>query len=249
MGTARSVVVDVPFQVVAGDDEFPVLRAVLFDMDGTLTDTEELWTVALHEMASDLDGRLSSVVRMQMVGRPFVEVVEMLHAETGVSRDCAVTGRELLDKVARLFRRSVPWQPGARELLRAVRRAGLQTALVTSSPSCLVDIAVDTLGRDCFDVTVCGDEVVRGKPDPEPYLKAMRYLGLTAADCVAVEDSPSGALSAERAGLQVVVVPTGRPVPASAARTIVPSLVGQSLTLLRFAHSTRAVNPAYAVGF
>jgi HAD superfamily hydrolase (TIGR01509 family) len=248
MAFAQSVV-DVPFETTGGDDMHGTLRAVLFDMDGTLTNTEELWTVALHEMAADLGGQLSRLTRVRMVGRPFVEVIEMLHTETGASRAVEATGRELLHKVAELFRRGVPWQPGARELLNAVRRAGLRTALVTSSPSRLVDIAVDTLGRNCFDVTVCGDDVVRGKPDPEPYLQAMRHLGLTAADCIAIEDSPSGALSAERAGLPVLVVPSDAPVPAGAARTIVSSLVGQSPLSLRFAHTTHVANSAYAAGF
>jgi HAD superfamily hydrolase (TIGR01509 family) len=213
------------------------LRAVLFDMDGTLTNTEELWTVALHQTAADLGGQLSMATRAQMVGRPFTQVIEMLQTETGTAQDGATTtGRALLRKIEDLFRQGVPWQPGARELLHAVRQAGLQTALVTSSPSRIVDIALGTLGRDSFDVTVCGNDVRQGKPNPEPYLKAMRRLGLAADQCLAVEDSPSGVLSAERAGLPVLVVPSGTPIPATRASSIVPSLTDQSLRSLRSLH-------------
>lgn len=222
------------------------LRAVLFDMDGTLTNTEELWTVALQQMAADLGGQLSPATRAQMVGRPFTQVIQMLHDETGVTRDVAITGAELLRKIEALFRRDVPWQPGARELLHAVHRAGLRTALVTSSPRRVVDIAVHTLGRDSFDVMVCGNDVERGKPDPEPYLRAMSSLGVTALQCVAIEDSPSGALSAERAGLPVLVVPSAGPVPATAARTIVASLRGQSLQSLRRIAAIHAIQTAAA---
>lgn len=216
----------------------PSLRAVLFDMDGTLTNTEELWTVALHATAAALGGSLSQSTREQMVGRPFGHVVDMLHQETGAARDPRLTGADLLAKVEELFSRDVPWQPGARELLASVRQAGLKTALVTSSPNRIVDVAIATLGA--FDVTVCGNDVRHGKPDPEPYLTAMNLLGVTPDESVAIEDSPSGALSAERAGVAVLVIPSAAPVPASAARTIVASLVGHSAQSLRALHANHS---------
>jgi HAD superfamily hydrolase (TIGR01509 family) len=201
---------------------------VLFDMDGTLTNTEEIWTEALHGMARDLGGQLSPVARARMLGRSLGEVIEMLHTETGSRADTAMTRRALLGRVEDLMGRGVPWQPGARELLSAVRHAGLRTALVTSSPRGLVDIAMTTLGHDAFDVTLCGDEVRRPKPDPEPYRTAMAMLGLSPDQCMAVEDSEPGAVSAERAGLAVLVVPSADPIPATPARTSVPTLAGQT---------------------
>lgn len=204
------------------------LRAVLFDMDGTLTESEDIWTAALKWMAGELGGQLSTAARDRMLGRSLGEVVEMLHAETASSADTAATRRALLGKVEDIMRRGVPWRPGARELLASVRQAGLQTALVTSSPRRLVDITMTSLGHDAFDITICGDEVRRPKPDPEPYCTAMAMLGLNADQCVAIEDSEPGAIAAERAGLPVLVVPSGEPIPAGPARTLATSLTGQT---------------------
>lgn len=220
------------------------LRAVLFDMDGTLTNTEEVWADALHQVAVDLGGRLSAATRAQMLGRPLGEVITMLHAETGARADAAVTRRALLATVEARLRDGVPWLPGARELLHAVRRAGLRTALVTSSPRRLVNIALNTLGHDSFETTVSGDDVRRGKPDPEPYRQAMARLRLSPSQCLAVEDSAPGASAAERAGLPVLVVPSGTPVPVTDARTIAPSLTGQSVQSLHLMFSRHAARPA-----
>lgn len=209
------------------------LRAVLFDMDGTLTDTEELWNQALHEMALDLGGRLSAAARAEMLGRELGEVIEMLHTETGSRARAEDTRRGLLGKVEDALQRGTPWKPGARELLHEVRAAGLRTALVTSSPRRLVDIATRTLGPSAFDVVICGDEIRRPKPDPEPYRVAMARLGLTADACVAIEDSAPGALAAERAGLPVLVAPSAGEMALTPARTIVSSLAGQSVLSLR----------------
>lgn len=211
-------------------------------MDGTLTNTEELWTEALHGMAVDLGGRLSAATRARMLGRSLGDVIEMLHAETGSRANPVMTRRALLGRVEELMAAGIPWQPGARELLQSVRRTGLRTALVTSSPRRLVDIAMATLGRDNFDFAICGDDVRRPKPDPEPYRIAVGALGLTADQCVAVEDSAPGALSAERAGLPVLVVPSGEPIPAGPARTPAASLAGQtphSLSLIAARHRDR----------
>ncbi|MGD9622703.1 HAD family hydrolase [Mycolicibacterium sp.] len=209
------------------------LRGVLFDMDGTLTDSERIWTAALHEMAADLGGQLSPAARVRMLGQSLGRVVEMLHAETGAPGDREATRRSVLGKVEDEMQRGVPWRPGAVELLTAVRRTGLGTALVTSSPRRLVEIAIKDLGPCTFDVIICGDDVSRPKPDPQPYVMALSRLGLAAGDCVAVEDSVPGALAAQRAGLPVLVVPSVEAVPAVAGRTVVTTLRGQSVDSLR----------------
>jgi HAD superfamily hydrolase (TIGR01509 family) len=110
-------------------------------------------------------------------------------------------------RVGELFADGLIWRPGASELLAAVRAAGVPTALVTATRRQLVDVALATIGSTNFDVVVCGDEVDRTKPHPEPYLTAAAKLGVDVAHCVAIEDSPTGVASALAAGCVVVAVP------------------------------------------
>jgi HAD superfamily hydrolase (TIGR01509 family) len=184
------------------------LAAVLFDMDGTLVDSEKVWDVALHELAAQLGGVLSAPARLAMVGSSMPDSIRMLYEDLGQSwRDPAEGADWLVDRVRELFAEGLEWRPGAQRLLREVRAAGVPTALVTSTSRSLVDVALRTLGRDSFDVVVCGDEVLRAKPDPAPYVTAAELLGAPIGECVAIEDSPTGIASARDAGAIVVAVP------------------------------------------
>jgi HAD superfamily hydrolase (TIGR01509 family) len=189
------------------------LEAVLFDMDGTLVDSEKVWTIGLHELARRHGGELSPPARVAMIGTNMVETMNILHADIAqpwLDPEASVTWLE--DRVRALFADGLVWRPGARELLTAVRGAGITTALVTSTRRNLVDVALDTLGVHNFDVVVCGDEVDNSKPHPEPYLTAAAALGVDPGRCVAVEDSPIGVSSARAAGCVVVAVPCDVPV-------------------------------------
>ncbi|MFV2011765.1 MULTISPECIES: HAD family hydrolase [unclassified Micromonospora] len=182
--------------------------AVLFDMDGTLIDSEKLWDVALRELAVHYGGQLSAEARLAMVGSDMATTMGLLHEDLGQPwRDPATGAAWLTRRVTALFSAGVPARPGAFELVRAVRTAGLRTALVTSTERALVDVALHTIGRHNFDVVCCGDEVPATKPDPAPYLAAAAALGVSAVDCVAVEDSPAGVASAHAAGAAVLAVP------------------------------------------
>lgn len=209
------------------------LGAVLFDMDGTLTDSEKLWSLALDDVAADLGGVLPAACRSELVGLPVGPTVERLHQELGLRRDWRLTAAELTDRAAHYYRRELPWRPGAAELLAAVRRAGLPTALVTATDRSLVELALETLGRGNFDVVVCGDDVSDGKPHPEPYRQALTRLGVDASRAVAIEDSPTGVTSAVAAGLTVLVVPCEIPVPAGERRTFAATLDGLDVAFLR----------------
>ncbi|GAB1691369.1 HAD family hydrolase [Krasilnikovia sp. M28-CT-15] len=181
---------------------------MLFDMDGTLVDSEKVWDVALIELARRAGGELSRAARQAMVGTTMTRTMQLLRDDLGQpGRDEAADVAWLTGRVFELFTQGLVWRPGAFELLRAVRAAGLPTALVTSTGRRLVEVALDTLGRANFDVVVCGDEVARPKPDPEPYRTAARLLGVPIAACVAVEDSPAGVASALASGAAVLAVP------------------------------------------
>jgi HAD superfamily hydrolase (TIGR01509 family) len=219
-----------------GDAGLEDLRGVLFDMDGTLVDSERLWTVSMDRVAVHLGGVVSPETRAAMIGMPVPESVALLLDEFGSDHTVEDTTALLLGITAEIFAHDLLWQPGAEELIDATRAAGLRTALVTNSPRKLVDVALGLLGSHRFDVTVCGDDVQVGKPDPEAYRTAIDQLGLTAAECLAVEDSPSGTQAAVSAGIPVLVVPSEVPVPEGPGRIFATSLLGATVEELRHIH-------------
>jgi HAD superfamily hydrolase (TIGR01509 family) len=205
------------------------LAAVLFDMDGTLLDSEKLWDVALDDLAEWLGGTLSSTARDRMVGSSMGRSVAILHADLGVEADPESSACFLTDRMAELLATDLLWRPGAAEFLAAVHASGLPTALVTSTHRRLTDIALATIGPENFAVTVCGDEVDRPKPHPDPYLKATRLLGVPPARSVVIEDSPLGVAAAEAAGCVVVAVPSEVPIEPAPTRTVWSTLEGRTV--------------------
>ena len=203
--------------------------AVLWDMDGTLVDSEKLWTTSLHDTARWLGGVLSPAAREAVVGGDMPRTLATLFDDLGLPHDAermAAAERFLNDRTAELFAGGLSWRPGAQEALRLLDHLGWPTALVTNTERALTEAALDSIGREHFAVSVCADEVPFGKPDPDLYLRAAELLGVAPARCLAIEDSPSGALAAERAGAAVLVVPCDVPVPAGPGRVLRPSLVG-----------------------
>ncbi len=205
------------------------LVAVLWDMDGTLVDSEKLWDVSLGELAGHLGGELSDATRAAMVGGAMDRTLVMMFDEVGAAPTpdaLADAARWLTERTGQLFGDGLPWRPGAPEALRTVRVADLATALVTSTERALTEQALDSIGRGYFDVVVCGDEVTATKPAPQPYLRAAELLGVDPRRCVAVEDSPTGAAAAAAAGCAVLVVPDDVAVAPGPGRVLRDGLVG-----------------------
>jgi HAD superfamily hydrolase (TIGR01509 family) len=180
---------------------------ILFDMDGTLVDSEKVWSVGLDQLAEHLGGRLSDAARRAMVGTSMSQSMRILHDDLGVDADESESVRYLEKRVSALFADGLIWRPGAPELLAAVRAAGIPTALVTATRRHLVEVALITIGPHNFDAVVAGDDLDETKPHPAPYRTAAELLGADARRCVAVEDSPNGITSALAAGCVVVGVP------------------------------------------
>lgn len=196
-------------------------------MDGLLVDSEPLWTIAEEGLAAELGGTWSEDIKAQVVGtRLDVAVPRILGYYGRPPEDAPRAAEWLLRRVVELFAGPVTVLPGVRELLGAVRAEGVPSALVSSSYRVLVDAV---LRHDFpFDLTIAGDEVARGKPDPEPYLTAASRLGVDPARCVVLEDSGAGVASGLAAGCAVVAVPSVAGVRVAAGpRTLVrSSLVG-----------------------
>ncbi|WCN84641.1 HAD family hydrolase [Micromonospora sp. LH3U1] len=206
---------------------------MLFDMDGTLVDSEKLWDVALQELAREYGGELSADARRSIIGTNMAESMRMVHDDLGQpERDPEISAAWINARILELFHTGLSWRPGAFALLRAVRSAGIPTALVTSSGRALVEIALDTLGRDNFDAVVCGDEVVATKPHPEPYLTAARLLSVPIERCVAIEDSSTGVASAFASGAAVLAVPAEVALPSTVGVHQRESLTGVDLEFL-----------------
>jgi HAD superfamily hydrolase (TIGR01509 family) len=203
------------------------MQAVLFDMDGTLVDSEKLWDISLAALYDHHGGRLSPEVRASMVGGSAEDTIYTVYTDLGLEPDPAAmaeSNRWLHDYTAELFDRGLPWCDGARELLEALAAQATPIALVTNTQRALTERALNSIGREYFSASVCGDEVPRGKPAPDAYERAAALLGLPPSACLAVEDSVAGAAAAEQAGCPVLVVPNDVAVPSSARRWHVESL-------------------------
>ena len=192
------------------------MQAVLFDMDGTLVDSEKLWDTSLAALYKELGGTLSHEVRVSMVGGSAEDTIRTVYTDLGLELDpVAMEGsiRWLHDYTAQLFDGGLPWCDGARELLEALAAEGTPMALVTNTQRALTDRALNSIGHQYFSATVCGDEVPRGKPAPDAYQRAAALLGLRPDACLAIEDSVTGTAAAEGAGCPVLVVPNDVAVP------------------------------------
>jgi HAD superfamily hydrolase (TIGR01509 family) len=195
-------------------------------MDGTLVDTEPYWMEVEQALVESHGGVWTHENAMQLVGNDLVTTGEYIREHGGVDLTPMEIVEVLLDGVVERVKQSVPWRPGALDLLRDLRAEGMPCALVTMSYERFVAPVLDVMPPGSFDVVVTGDAVTQGKPHPEPYLHAARLLGVEPSDCVAIEDSNTGARSAEAAGCLVVVVENHVPVEPGERRVFLDTLVG-----------------------
>jgi HAD superfamily hydrolase (TIGR01509 family) len=184
--------------------------AVLWDMDGTLIDTEPYWMASERDLVADFGGTWSEEHARAIVGFDLLDAARYITANSPVDLAPAEIVERLLDGVISRLALGIPWRPGARELLEELHHLGIPCALVTMSWRRFVEPVLAQLPPDTFAAVVTGDEVTLGKPDPEPYLRAAALLGVSADQCVAIEDSPTGVASALAAQCAVVGVPNVR---------------------------------------
>jgi HAD superfamily hydrolase (TIGR01509 family) len=221
-------------------------------MDGTIVDTEPYWIEAEHALVTAHGGQWSHAQAMQLVGQSLVFSAGILQ-NAGVK----LKKREIIDtltaQVISRVRASVPWRPGARELLDQLYESGVRCALVTMSEAPLAREIVASLPKPYFEYLVTGDTVSNGKPHPEAYLKAVELLrqqdpDLTIHECVALEDSAPGVAAALASGVVTVAIPHIVPLPADPARATWHSLEGRTVADLQELVFRRNEFPAGEIG-
>lgn len=198
-------------------------------MDGTLVDTEPYWIHTEFELAAKYGGTWSEAHALNLVGSDLLDSGRYIAKVLGVDVAPEQIVEELLDGVVARVQGAVPWRPGAVDLLERLAEAGTPCALVTMSYERFVAPILAQLPPETFRVIVTGDKVGFGKPHPEPYLTAAAALGVAPSDCLAVEDSNTGAKSAESAGCVVLVVENHVPVLAGERRVFADTLEGIDL--------------------
>jgi HAD superfamily hydrolase (TIGR01509 family) len=202
-------------------------------MDGTLVDTEPYWIEVEHALVAEFGGRWTHADALALVGNDLLVSAAYLRDHGSVDLPPEVIVERLLDGVIERILERVPWRPGAVELLDRLNDAGVPCALVTMSYERFVAPVLAALPEGTFAAVVTGDAVSPGKPHPEPYLTAAALLGVDPRACVAIEDSNTGATSAEAAGCTVLVVPNHVPVLAGERRVFRDTLVGLDAATLR----------------
>ncbi|TVR22897.1 MAG: HAD family hydrolase [Ilumatobacter sp.] len=202
--------------------------AVLWDMDGTLVDTEPYWMASERDLVESFGHTWPEHHAHAIVGFDLLDAGRYIAEHGPVPLTPEEIVERLLDGVIARLHRGIPWRPGALELLDALRDADVPCALVTMSWRRFVDPVLAALPPDTFSAVVTGDEVVHGKPHPEPYLRAADLLGVDPHDAVAIEDSPTGVRSAVSAGCRVLGVPNVRDIDPQPGVALVGSLEGIS---------------------
>jgi HAD superfamily hydrolase (TIGR01509 family) len=184
-----------------------VIEAVVFDLDGVLLDSEQLWDKTREQLANERGGRWHDRAQRDMMGMSSREWSRYMHETIGLPESPEDINREVVERLAAAYREQLPVIPGAREAVERLA-ARWPLGLASSSNRELIDLALELLGvRRLFKATVSSEEVARGKPAPDVYLEAARRLGVDPAHTAAIEDSHNGILAAKAAGMRVIAIP------------------------------------------
>ena len=203
-----------------------MIEAVVFDLDGVLLQSEEVWDAVRERYVRERGGRYDEQVQRAMMGMSAPEWSAYLHEEAGVPDEPAAINRDVVERMLEAYRRELPLLPGA---VAAVRRAAatFPLALASSSNRAIFEEVLQLAGiAECFRATVSSEEVARGKPAPDVYLEAAGRLEVPPERCAAVEDSHAGIRSARAAGLRVVAIPNASYPPDEEALRLADAVIG-----------------------
>lgn len=206
------------------------LKAVLFDLDGTLINSAPLWYEVEDDYVTDNGGRWTPELAAVLHGQPFDWCVAQMMKAAGIKGKVKPVARELTNEMATLILTSgAPWLPGVKKLLKELRKSPIKVALVSNSFQSYVQAVADAAPEGTFDVVVSGDQVKTGKPAPDSYLLAAKQLGVDPSKCLVVEDSEPGVIAGQSAGMTVLAVPVGAPIEPMRYDAIRESLSGVTI--------------------
>jgi len=184
-----------------------VIDAVVFDLDGLLLDSEQVWDAAREQLVRERGGRWHDGAQRDMMGMSSPEWSRYMHDELGLPEPPEELNAEVVRRMESLYREHLPVLPGAREAVERLA-ARWPLGLASSSNRELIDLALELMGMGrLFRATVSSEEVARGKPAPDVYLEAARRLDVDPTRAAAIEDSHNGIRSAKAAGMRVVAIP------------------------------------------
>ena len=196
-----------------------MIEAVIFDLDGVLLDSEQVWDDAREQLAKERGGRWHEHAQRDMMGMSSLEWSRYMHDVVGLPEPPEEISREVVERMAKLYREHLPVVPGAREAVDRLA-ARWPLGLASSSNRELIDLALELLGVEhLFKATVSSEEAARGKPAPDVYLEAARRLGIEPTHAAAIEDSENGIRAAKAAGMRVIAIPNQHFPPAEDALT------------------------------
>jgi HAD superfamily hydrolase (TIGR01509 family) len=199
-------------------------EAILFDMDGTLVDTEPYWLVCETELMADYGYSWTVQDQGNCLGGPLSKVGEYMYPLSGNQESPEFFTNALVARMAEKLKAGVALMEGAQDLLELCMHRNIPTALVSASPRILVDAATSDIKNVDFGISVSADDVIKVKPDPEGYLKAANFLGVEITNCLILEDSANGVKSAMASGAWVVAIPHLVPIAESARVATVSSV-------------------------
>jgi len=209
-------------------------KALLLDLDGTLLDSEELWLLAEQRVMHRYGYLWTTADQHHCLGGPIERVADYMGNKINGQQSSHNIGRELLSEVAKLFvSEPLQWRPGAQELVTQAHASNIPTVIVTASWRVLLDTVMARMSESVgeFTFSIAGDEVENSKPHPEPYVKAAAHVGVPIAECLAIEDSPTGTLSAVSAGAKVIAIEHMATINIPGA-IVLTTLVGQDIESL-----------------
>jgi len=201
--------------------------AVVWDLDGTVIDSEEYWIIAETEIVESFGGTWSHEDGLAVIGQGLSETA-LLMQERGVTLSIGEITSGMTSRVLDKMDEKMPWRPGAPELIRGLNDEGVPVGIATMSYAEMAHRVAKAITGVTFSAIVAGDQVTNSKPDPEIYLLAAERLGVNPTDCVAIEDSPVGVTAASRAGLFTIGVPLLLSLDDAPASLLWPTLAGRT---------------------